>query len=330
MDTWAQQIDSASVAQMQRAQAGNVILPPDEELLQISLPSTTRDLFVYPNPTFFSLEFPNNPIHSVKQIIQGETIIPKTQYNVIRQRSVTWRLGTDSADTVRNVSINPAFLSETQILNTLSAAMTSSSGQTITWSISNGVVKCVAAVKIILFPDVPTSDRSTSAQMWDYVDTSFIKILGFNLADGKDNTTIPQNNQNGQIVYTDGRYGWVVEAGNTGFTAPYLMDVNGSNYLLLRMMANGVELGSLYELNANKERIGPFFGKVVLATSPGSVAFALSNTGRHNFNEPTTIYKLTLELVSPITGTQVSRYDLNGLDWVLNLNIVHAPVKEKS
>jgi len=164
--------------------------------------------------------------------------------------------------------------------------------------------------------------------MWDYVETSFIKILGFNLAEGKDNSTITSTQQNNQTVYPDGRYGWVVDAGATGFTTPFLMDVNGSNYLLLRVMANGVELGSLYELNANKERIGPFFGKVVLATSPGSVAFALSNTGRHMFNEPTTIYKLTLELVSPITGTEVSRYDLNGLDWVLNLNIIHAPVKE--
>ena len=327
MDSWAQQIDSASVTQIQRP-TGSVIVPPDEELLQLSLPSTTRDVFRYPDPTFYSLEFPTNPIHAAKQIIQGETIIPKTQYNVIRQRSVTWRLGSDNANTVRTVSVNPAFLNETQILSALSTAMTNASGQTITWSTTGGLAKCVAATKIILFPDVPAFDRSTSAQMWDYVETSFIKILGFNLAEGKDNSTITSTQQNNQTVYPDGRYGWVVDAGATGFTTPFLMDVNGSNYLLLRVMANGVELGSLYELNANKERIGPFFGKVVLATSPGSVAFALSNTGRHMFNEPTTIYKLTLELVSPITGTEVSRYDLNGLDWVLNLNIIHAPVKE--
>lgn len=328
MDDWAQQIDSASAAQLQRAQTGSLILPPDEVLLQVSLPSTTRDIFLYPSPTFYSLEFAKNPLYSVKQIIQGETIIPKTQYNVIRKRSVTWRLESDSDTTVRMVTLNPAFLSEAQILSTLSSAMTNASGHNITWSISNGLVSCVSASKIILFPDVPTSDRNTSAQMWDYVDESFIKILGFNLAEGKDNSTITAIEQNGQWTYPDGHYGWVLDA-NVAFTVPFLMDVNGSNYLLLRMVANGVELGSLYELNANKERIGPFFGKVVLATSPGNVAFALSNTGRHNFAEPTTIYKLTLELISPITGTEVSRYDLNGLDWVLNLNIIQASKEEQ-
>lgn len=328
MDGWAQQIDSASAAQLQRAQTGSLILPPDESLLQVSLPSTARDIFVYPSPTFYSLEFARNPLQSVKQIVQGETIIPKTQYNVIRKRSVTWRLESDNDTTVRVVTLNPAFLSETQILSTLSSAMTDASGHNITWSIANGLVSCLSASKIVLFPDVPTEDRNTSAEMWDYVDESFIKILGFNLAEGKDNSTITSAEQNGQLTYPDGRYGWVVEA-NSAFTAPFLMDINGSNYLLLRLVANGVDLGSLYELNANKERIGPFFGKVVLATSPGNVAFALSNTGRHSFTEPTTIFKLTLELISPVTGTGVSRYDLNGLDWVLNLNIIQASKPEQ-
>ncbi len=284
----------------------NVSDPLENDTLQLSVQSTSRDVFVHPTSSFFTLEFATNPLNQVKQIIQGECVIPKTEYNVIRQRSITWRLGSEGASVVHTTTINPAFLSATQILALIQTDMATESGQTVLWTLENQKCRCRCDVDLILFPDVPTS---TSSTLWDYTTTSFMKILGFNPATGL--VTVPSG----------------VEATN-GFLAPNLADVSGNNYLLIRLLANGTPLGSVYEFNANREMVGPFFGKAVLATAPGSVAYTFSMAGKHTFLSPMTIYKLTLELISPIVGTEIRQYNLNGQDWVMNLNIVHGRMKQ--
>jgi hypothetical protein len=245
-----------------------------------------------------------------------------------RSRSVTFRLATDNPQSVRRVELQPDFMTEASILSSISTLMTDECGQTVQWSITNGRTTCKAAVKIILFPDIVTADSGTSAELWEYARGSFVKVLGFNLAEGRANSTVTVI-QNGQETYPDGKYGWVVEAGlnGAGLTQPFLMDVSGSDYLLLRLLANGNPLGSLYEFNSSRERIGPFFSKVLLSTTPGSVSFSLPNAGYHTFDKPTTLFKLSFELISPITGTTVDRYDLNGLDYIINFNLFHIPYK---
>ena len=77
--TWIRKVDEASQLQQSKQSSGHIVTPPEESVLQLSVSSTVRDLFQYPNSTFFSLEFSDNPIFNVKSIVQGDSIIQIAQ-----------------------------------------------------------------------------------------------------------------------------------------------------------------------------------------------------------------------------------------------------------
>jgi len=260
----------------------------------LSIPSTARNVYQYPDPAYVRFDLSKNPIKNVKSLVMGQITVPKSEFNLVRTRSLHFKIVTTNQQF--SVSLDPDFMNLQTILSKLQSAMTTNTFQ-INLSVNNsGKVTVQTSTEIEFFDDLPTTNKSDD--IWKYVDSSFIKILGFDV-------TTPTTIQ-----------------ANTLFTCPNVVDVNGHEYVLMQVKINDTLVGNMYEVGLGGQRFGPFFGKVELNTEPGDVVFSVFNSGNHTFkNETTTISTITIEIFAPIMGGVLHRYDLNLRDWSMNLII---------
>lgn len=261
-----------------------------DNVIQLGLSSATRDLFAENDPSYFSIWFTNQPIRNVTRLQLAETIIPNTQFNVVRPRKVKWRFGTDPANIIREVTIDAAYMNEESLLQALSDIM-SVENNCVHWTNYSGKARVTTDCDLILWPDLSGSDQFA---VWDYVSDSFLRILGFDLGAGP----------------------VAISRGQT-FTTPRIMDFTGSSYVLMRLLVNGEALGNLFEVDSKGTRVGPFFSRILLASGLGQLNFSNGNAV-HTFTGPTTITSMTIELVQPIVGIHEYRYDMNGRDYIVN------------
>lgn len=257
----------------------------------LSIPSFSRNIYLHPDPAYVEIDLSKNTIKDVKQLFMGHVTLPKTEFNIVKTRTVVFKVLADN--TTHTVSIEPDFLELPSLLTQLAQKMTSQN-LTVNFSTdSSGKVSVQSSQEIMLFPDLP----STSEAIWEYSSTSLINVLGFDM---RAPTTV---------------------AGNTAFTCPNIPNLNGRDYVLMELRVNDVPVGSLYEMGFGGQRFGPFFGKIELNSEPGDVTFSLFNSGAHTFADPKEITKLSIEIFAPVVGNILERYDLNLRDWTMNLII---------
>ncbi len=259
-----------------------------------SFPSVSRNIYKQPNANSVEFDLKLNPIKNVKRISVGQIIMPKSELNLTRDRTFTYKV-VSSGSTV-SFTFNPDFKSLAVILPLLSTAM-SVSGRTVTFSqLASGKIQISSDTAITLFPDLPVSPAATAETVWQYVDTSMVNVLGFSLGAP---TPVPAGSPVG---------------------APNLPNNMGLTYALLMLRVNGEQVGHVYEKGPNQTTTGPFFTKLALNREPGDVLIIKDVVGHHAFTSAdTTIRKLKIEIYEPIVGNTLRPYDLNLRDWSFNL-----------
>lgn len=259
----------------------------------LSIPSFARNVYTHPDPAYVQFDMSKNPIKRVKSLSMGHITLPKSEFNVVNARTLTFKVV--ATNQTFTVTLEPDFLSLQTLLTKLAAAMTTNSF-TVNFSINNsGKVTVQTSTEMQFFSDLPTTGKSED--IWKYVESSFIRVLGFNL-------TAPTSIQ-----------------GNSPFTCPNIVDLQGRDYVFMQMKVNDVLVGNTYEMGTGGIRFGPFFGKIELTSEPGDVTFSPFNSGSHSFLDETTISSISIEIMGPIVGNKLSRYDLNLRDWTLSLII---------
>jgi hypothetical protein len=134
---------------------------------------------------------------------------------------------------------------------------------------------------------------------WDYAKLNANKILGFDVAQGP----------------------YIIEA-NTLTPAPGFFNLKQRHYLWLKLKINDTFVGEFYEYSSQGIFEGPYFAKILLVNSGiEKLAYSLENSGSYTFQAPTTIHKMTFELIDPIMGTVVDRHDTQGKEWDFELSL---------
>jgi hypothetical protein len=270
-----------------------------------SFPSTSRDVYAQPNANTLTFDLAKNPIQNVQTLHMGQVIMPKSQLNLTRSRSITFQVSGNN--TVQSVSLDPDFITTSGILSALSSLITAEvgGGETVTFGTNTqGWVQATSSVALTLFPDMPVPNTTNDTSVWEYADMSYVHVLGFSM-----------------------HAPTVIPAGNT-VSAIHLPGLYGHKHVLVRLRVNGVQVGNVFERCSGELTTGPFFSKIALDREPGDVKIVKNVVGYHAFtSDPKKITKLQIEIFEPIVGdaSVLKRYDLNLREWSMNLIVNQKP-----
>lgn len=283
--------------------------------LQLTVPSLSRDVSVYPDTNHFSVRF-SPALKSIKMIQLMDNVMCRSDVSPLVGRSMTaclWIEESEEWSSVVSVVVDRTVPSNS-VLAFLAGNLSNGLGVTVNFSSVNGflAISVPSGRRVKFFPDFPVvnvenssqANRSlANAEAWTYCAGSVMWQLGFSVSRGS-----------------------VVVGGET-FVCPGLMETQGPDYVFLHCKVNGsTPLGSVFEPSSDHMLVGPYLGKIYLTSGPLGTVFSPSNNSLpHQFDGEVDISSLEFSLMSPSMGRVTERYATYYREIMINLLLVQNP-----
>ena len=178
--------------------------------------------------------------------------------------------------------------------------------RTVSWVIDGFRFRITASHDLVLWPDAPRyTNQTPDADVWDYAEETFWKILGFDLTKGP------------VVIYA-----------NEPYETPFNFDFSGAPYVNMELRINKTLVGSMYELDPEGTQIGPFFSRIQIADNPIEVPPGYVLEGVHEFSSPVTISSIEQTVFQPMVGFRNREYKLNGREYRTDY-LIHTALTER-